>query len=234
VKAAGLKPQNIRRNAHIAERKNAVAATWATIALVLIARVMTVNKLSELKAAAMAATPGPWILDDDSWSEGDNANVSTEERYDGRIVSIAQIEGGGSESGFDEPFSSEQQANARYITAANPAVVLELLAERDADKKRIAELEAIATDYADKFQKAQDAAKHLIIMNDKDKKRITELDRSETQLIDERDSAHAALDDMYEAITGKRPEWSNWFGFADAIEEVELIAAGFTSEGNGQ
>ncbi|MGE6468887.1 ead/Ea22-like family protein [Serratia proteamaculans] len=101
------------------------------------------NKLSELKAAAMAATPGPWILDDDSWSEGDNANVSTEERYDGRIVSIAQIEGGGSESGFDEPFSSEQQANARYITAANPAVVLELLAERDADKKRIAELEAI-------------------------------------------------------------------------------------------
>ncbi|MFO3777266.1 ead/Ea22-like family protein [Serratia marcescens] len=99
------------------------------------------DKFSELKAAAMAATPGPWILDDDSWSEGDNANVSTEERYDGRIVSIAQIEGGGSESGFDEPFSTEQQANARYITAANPAAVLELLAERDADKKRIAELE---------------------------------------------------------------------------------------------
>ncbi|MEG9670568.1 ead/Ea22-like family protein [Serratia bockelmannii] len=100
------------------------------------------NKLSELKAAAMAATPGPWILDDDSWSEGDNANVSTEERYDGRIVSIAQIEGGGSESGFDEPFSAEQQANARYITAANPAVVLALLAELEAKDKRIAELEA--------------------------------------------------------------------------------------------
>lgn len=90
------------------------------------------DKFSELKAAAMAATPGPWILDDDSWSEGDNANVSTEERYDGRIVSIAQIEGGGSESGFDEPFSAEQQANARYITAANPAVVLAMLAELEA------------------------------------------------------------------------------------------------------
>ncbi|UYU05057.1 ead/Ea22-like family protein [Serratia marcescens] len=100
------------------------------------------DKFSELKAAAMAATPGPWILDDDSWSEGDNANVSTEERYDGRIVSIAQIEGGGSESGFDEPFSTEQQANARYITAANPAVVLALLAELEAKDKRIAELEA--------------------------------------------------------------------------------------------
>lgn len=89
------------------------------------------NKLSELKAAALAATPGPWILDDDSWSDGDNANVSTEERYDGRIISIAQIEGGGSESGFDEPFSAEQQANARYITAANPAVVLALLADNE-------------------------------------------------------------------------------------------------------
>ncbi len=100
------------------------------------------DKFSELKAAAMAATPGPWILDDDSWSEGDNANVSTEERYDGRIVSIAQIEGGGSESGFDEPFSTEQQANARYITAANPAAVLALLAELEAKDKRIAELEA--------------------------------------------------------------------------------------------
>lgn len=99
------------------------------------------DKFSELKAAAMAATPGPWILDNDSWSEGDNANVSTEERYDGRIVSIAQIEGGGSESGFDEPFSTEQQANARYITAANPAAVLALLAELEAKDKRIAELE---------------------------------------------------------------------------------------------
>ncbi|CAI2521432.1 ead/Ea22-like family protein [Serratia liquefaciens] len=190
------------------------------------------NKLSELKAAAMAATPGPWTSLYDDWSDGDDALISCESR-DG-MVAIAKIEGGGFESGYDEPFSSEQQANAAFIAAANPAAVLELLAERDADKKRITDLEAIATDYADKFQKAQDATKHLIIMNDKDKKRIAELDRSETQLIDERDSAHAALDDMYEAVTGKRPEWSNWFGFADAIEEVELIAAGFTSEENCQ
>ncbi|TXE26196.1 ead/Ea22-like family protein [Serratia marcescens] len=133
------------------------------------------DKFSELKAAAIAATPGQWILDDDSWSEGDNANVSTEERYDGRIVSIAQIEGGGSESGFDEPFSAEQQANARYIAAANPAVVLALLAELEAKDERIGELEAIATEYAGKFQKAQDAAKHLIIMNDSAQAEIAHL-----------------------------------------------------------
>jgi hypothetical protein len=132
------------------------------------------DKFSELKAAAMAATPGPWEQLGDDWSDGDDALISCEPR-DG-MVPIAKIEGGGPDSGYDEPFSTEQQANARYITTANPAVVLELLAERDADKKRITELEAIATDYADKFQKAQDAAKHLIIMNDKDKKRIAELE----------------------------------------------------------
>ncbi len=119
------------------------------------------DKFSELKAAAMAATPGPWILDDDSWSEGDNANVSTEERYDGRIVSIAQIEGGGSESVFDEPFSAEQRANARYITAANPSAVLELLAERDADKKRIAELERANQSQDDHINQQQDRIESL-------------------------------------------------------------------------
>lgn len=110
------------------------------------------NKLSELKAAAMAATPGPWILDDDSWSEGDNANVSTEERYDGRIVSIAQIEGGGSESGFDEPFSTEQQANARYITAANPAVIIALLAELEFEKQNNAGVAGMVEDYETKLE----------------------------------------------------------------------------------
>ncbi|EMF7561788.1 ead/Ea22-like family protein [Serratia marcescens] len=100
------------------------------------------DKFSELKAAAMAATPGPWISGDDSWSDGDHANISTEERYDSGIINIAQVDGGGSESGFDEPFSTEQQANARYITAASPAVILDLLAELEAKDKRIAELEA--------------------------------------------------------------------------------------------
>lgn len=56
-------------------------------------------------------------------------------------------------------------------------------------------------------------------------KRIAELDRSETQLIEERDVAHDAIDAMYEAATGERPEWSNWFGFADAIEEVAQVGA---------
>lgn len=51
-------------------------------------------------------------------------------------------------------------------------------------------------------------------------KRVAELERSETQLIDERDNAESALADMYEAGTGERPEWSNAFGFCDAVDEV--------------
>lgn len=51
--------------------------------------------------------------------------------------------------------------------------------------------------------------------------RIAELENSETQLINERDNAEAALADMYQAATGERPEWSNMFGFADAVDAVE-------------
>ncbi|WP_419879788.1 hypothetical protein [Citrobacter braakii] len=52
------------------------------------------------------------------------------------------------------------------------------------------------------------------------KGRIAELEKSETQLIQERDDAEEALADMYQAATGERPEWSNMFGFVDAVEEV--------------
>ncbi|HGA5956681.1 TPA: ead/Ea22-like family protein [Salmonella enterica subsp. enterica serovar Saintpaul] len=50
---------------------------------------------------------------------------------------------------------------------------------------------------------------------------IAELERSETQLINERDAAESALADMYQAAIGERPEWSNMFGFADAVDVVE-------------
>ncbi|ATF67407.1 ead/Ea22-like family protein [Salmonella enterica] len=52
-------------------------------------------------------------------------------------------------------------------------------------------------------------------------KRIAELENSETQLINERDAAESALADMYQAATGERPEWSNMFGFVDAVDVVE-------------
>ncbi|SUF57548.1 ead/Ea22-like family protein [Salmonella enterica] len=53
--------------------------------------------------------------------------------------------------------------------------------------------------------------------------RIAELERSETQLINERDYAESALNDAYKAVMGQAPEWSNWFSFENAIDEIELV-----------
>lgn len=54
------------------------------------------------------------------------------------------------------------------------------------------------------------------------RQRIAELERSETQLINERDCAESALNDAYKAVMGQAPEWSNWFSFENAIDEIEL------------
>ncbi|HEG1807907.1 TPA: hypothetical protein SCR58_001718 [Citrobacter freundii] len=60
----------------------------------------------------------------------------------------------------------------------------------------------------------------LISANEKALEGIARLDRSETQLIGERDQVIAALDSMYEAVTGAPTEWSIAFGFTDAIKDV--------------
>lgn len=67
-----------------------------------------------------------------------NAFPTVESPY----LPICRIEGAHPESGFDEDFQMEWQANAEFIAAANPATVLALLGELEAAKKRIAELEA--------------------------------------------------------------------------------------------
>lgn len=38
--------------------------------------------------------------------------------------------------------------------------------------------------------------------------------------IDERDAAESALSDAYRAVCGREPEWSNNFGYADAVREM--------------
>ena len=63
-----------------------------------------------------------------------------------------------------------------------------------------------------------------------DKARIAQLERDETQLIMERDSAETALGEMYEAVMGELPQWSNCYGYDDAIDDVANRAAGITLE----
>ncbi|EBG1813379.1 ead/Ea22-like family protein [Salmonella enterica] len=103
-----------------------------------------------------------------------------------------------------------------------------LRVELEAAKKRIAELEKGHQEAAKQINSWRRLAKQNIAERGKDiseleaaRQRIAELENSETQLINERDAAESALADMYQAATGERPEWSNMFGFADAVDVVE-------------
>ncbi|HAM5933673.1 TPA: ead/Ea22-like family protein [Escherichia coli] len=161
-----------------------------------------------LREKAEKATCGVWSLEyGEGRFDGDDALIHREAAG---YIPICRIEGAHPESGFDEDFQMEQQANAEFIAAASPATVLALLDERERNQqyikrrdqenedialtvgklrveleeaksklneqreyyegvisdgsKRIAELEKIATDYALKFQKAQDALKYAVLL----------------------------------------------------------------------
>lgn len=93
-----------------------------------------------LRAKAEKATCGVWSLE--YGEERFNADDALIHREVAGYIPICRIEGAHPESGFDEDFQTEQQANAEFIAAANPATVLALLGELETAKKRIAELEA--------------------------------------------------------------------------------------------
>lgn len=92
-----------------------------------------------LREKAEKATSGVWSLEygEERFDAGDALIHREVVGY----LPICRIEGAHPESGFDEDFQMEQQANAKFIAAANPATVLALLDELEAAEKRIAELE---------------------------------------------------------------------------------------------
>ncbi|WNT71839.1 ead/Ea22-like family protein [Escherichia coli] len=102
-----------------------------------------------LREKAEKATCGVWSLEyGESRFDCDDALIH---RDVVGYLPICRIEGAHPESGFDEDFQMEQQANAEFIAAANPATVLALLGELEAAKKRIAELEAEPVSQANKL-----------------------------------------------------------------------------------
>src|SRR3546814_2426163 len=50
---------------------------------------------------------------------------------------------------------------------------------------------------------------------------IAREEQSHSRTIDERDAAEKALSDAYAIVTGRPPEWSNHFGYKDALDEME-------------
>lgn len=82
-----------------------------------------------LRDKAEKATCGEWSLEyGDGRFDCDDALIHREVVG---YLPICRIEGAHPESGFDEDFQMEQQANAEFIAAANPATVLALLDERE-------------------------------------------------------------------------------------------------------
>lgn len=182
-----------------------------------------------LREKAEKATCGEWSLEygEERFDAGDALIHREVVGY----LPICRIEGAHPESGFDEDFQIEQQANAEFIAAANPATVLALLDERERNqqyiKRRDQENEDIAltvgklrVELEETKSKLNEQREYYEGVISDGGKRIAELEKSEEQLINERDHAESALADMYFAATGNRPEWSNWFGFSDAVDAV--------------
>ncbi len=141
---------------------------------------MTIDKRA-LREVAERATQGPWKL----FSDIDTKTFSIHTPRDKRCENVIKW------GGFDCQPNAE--ANAEFIAAFNPKVALALLDEldsangyasayeaekwhyhglaesegerADSAEKRVSELECIATDYGVKFQKAQDALKHLALLH---------------------------------------------------------------------
>ncbi|GAB5135260.1 TPA: ead/Ea22-like family protein [Escherichia coli] len=88
-----------------------------------------------LREKAEKATCGVWSLEYGGGRfDGDDALIHREVAG---YIPICRIEGAHPESGFDEDFQMEQQANAEFIAAANPATVLALLDERERNQQYI-------------------------------------------------------------------------------------------------
>ncbi|HAG2568127.1 TPA: ead/Ea22-like family protein [Salmonella enterica] len=162
---------------------------------------MTINKQA-LREVAEKATKGPWTL----FSDIDTKTFSIHTPRDKRCENVIKW------GGFDCQPNAE--ANAEFIAAFNPKVALALLDELEAETRYREGAFIACNRWHDKFREADDKLAAA-------ERRIEELERSETQLINERDAAESALADMYQAATGERPEWSNMFGFADAVDVVE-------------
>ncbi|HDW8851681.1 TPA: ead/Ea22-like family protein [Escherichia coli] len=173
-----------------------------------------------LRDAAEKATQGEWVAFISPGKYGTYAVHTPGDNHHGDIVDWP---------GFDEQKNAEN--NARYIAAFNPEVVQALLDERERNqqyiKSRDQENEEIAltvgklrVELEETKSKLNEQREYYEGVLSDGSKRIAELEKSEEQLINERDHAESALADMYFAATGDRPEWSNWFGFSDAVDAV--------------
>ncbi|EOM6126237.1 ead/Ea22-like family protein [Escherichia coli] len=157
-----------------------------------------------LREAAEKATCGAWSLEyGEGRFDGDDALIHREAAG---YIPICRIEGAHPESGFDEDFQMEQQANAEFIAAANPATVLALLDERERNqqyiKRRDQENEEIALTVG-----------RLRVELEAAKKRIAELEAepaSQTYKLNELSGNSPVTPDGWISCSERMPNDAQW------------------------
>ncbi|EGI1212980.1 ead/Ea22-like family protein [Escherichia coli] len=165
---------------------------------------MTKINYQALREAAEKATCGEWSLEyGESRFDGDDALIHREVAG---YIPICRIEGAHPESGFDEDFQMEQQANAEFIAAANPATVLALLDERERNqqyiKRRDQENEDIALTVG-----------RLRVELEAAKKRIAELEAepvSQTYKLNELSGNSPVIPDGWISCSERMPNDAQW------------------------
>ncbi|EAZ8022108.1 ead/Ea22-like family protein [Salmonella enterica] len=155
-------------------------------------------------------------VDREEWDVLDNGDA------DYQVIVSGSLERGPTYRSY-QPVTNEisNKKIAAFIAAFNPKVALALLDENLQLQREKDATEAVALALRDDMRQAREQLEAAEKRIADGSKRIAELENSETQLINERDAAESALADMYQAATGERPEWSNMFGFADAVDVVE-------------
>ncbi|MBB7307354.1 ead/Ea22-like family protein [Escherichia coli] len=130
-----------------------------------------------LREAAEKATCGEWSLEyGEGRFDGDDALIHREAAG---YIPICRIEGAHPESGFDEDFQTEQQANAEFIAAASPATVLELLDELEAKDKAWSAQDNHINQQADRIESLEKKNGELGRALEAAEKRIAELEARE-------------------------------------------------------
>ncbi|EFJ73750.1 hypothetical protein HMPREF9552_02588 [Escherichia coli MS 198-1] len=181
-----------------------------------------------LREKAEKATCGVWSLEyGEGRFDGDDALIHREVAG---YIPICRIEGAHPESGFDEDFQTEQQANAEFIAAANPATVLALLDERERNQQYIKSRDQENEDIALTVGK-------LRVELEAAEKRIAELEAREVQLPTRYDLRYGHpinADERHVMIPKENGSWLYLIDLEHALRVADIRIKGDAGEQNDE
>ncbi|EKD4521374.1 ead/Ea22-like family protein [Escherichia coli] len=177
-----------------------------------------------LREKAEKATCGEWSLEyGEGRFDGDDALIHREAAG---YIPICRIEGAHPESGFDEDFQMEQQANAEFIAAANPATVLALLDELERNqqyiKRRDQENEEIALTVG-KLRVELEAAENNLIDSECHVAELEEALRDKQALLEASEKRNAKLQSENAYIRNRYKELDLLIGKNILVMQAAII-----------